>query len=143
MMKPMIFTALALVTACAAPPHNEVHTVSAAYVATGPGPVPARGAPEAYWEPAASCRIRETKTAQGVRLEAIAQADQSVYGEYEFIITAYSSGGSSDITQGGEVDLAAGERATVGSADIPRGRYRAILTLTDAGGVLCDLERRS
>lgn len=127
MLKPMTLGALALVTACAAQSHAGVQTAAPAYLANGP----------------AACKIRETKTLNGVRLEALIHADRSVYGDYDFVITAYNKGGSSDISQGGPVDLVAGERATVGSAEIPRGRYRAVLTLSDARGPLCNLERRS
>ncbi len=142
MMKPMIFAALALGAACSAPAQPQVYTVPPTHLVKGAASVPVQAVPEIYREPA-TCRIHETKTAKGVRLEAVAHAGRSVYGEYDFTINAYSSGGSSDITQGGPVDLAAGERATVGSAEIPRGRYRAVLTLSDAGGDLCRLERRS
>lgn len=127
MLKPMTLGALALVTACAAQSHAGVQTAAPAYLANGP----------------VACKIRETKTPQGVRLEALIHADRSVYGDYDFVITAYNRGGSSDISQSGPVGLLDGERATVGSAEIPRGRYRAVLTLSDARGRLCDIERRS
>jgi len=131
MWKPITLGALALVTACAAQSYTGVQTVSPAYQASGPG------------APAADCRIRETPTPQGMRLEAAVKTDHAVYGDYDFTITSYSSGGSSDIMQGGPVDLLAGERTKVGSADIPRGRYRAVLVLSDADGALCSAERRS
>ncbi len=131
MWKPITLGALALVTACAAQSYTGVQTVSPAYQASGPG------------APAADCRIREAPTPQGMRLEAAVQTEHSVYGDYDFTITSYNSGGSSDIVQGGPVNLAGGERATVGSAEIPRGRYRAVLTLSDADGTLCSAERRS
>jgi len=127
MLKPMTLGALALVTACAGQSYAGVQTAAPSYLANGP----------------AACKIRETKTPQGVRLEALIHADRSVYGDYDFVITAYNKGGSSDISQSGAVDLVAGERAKVGSAEIPRGRYRAVLTLSDARGPLCNLERRS
>jgi hypothetical protein len=126
MLKPITLGALALVAACAGQ-SNTVAYAAPGYLANGP----------------AACKIRETRTPQGMRLEAQILADRSVYGDYDFIITAYNSGGSSDISQGGEVDLAAGERATVGSAEIPRGRYRAVLTLSDRRGPLCTIQRRS
>ena len=126
MLKPMTLGARALVAACAGQ-SGTVAYAAPGYLANGP----------------AACKIRETKTPHGVRLEALIHADRSVYGDYDFTITAYNKGGSSDISQAGLVDLVAGERATVGSAEIPRGRYRAVLTLSDARGPLCDLERRS
>ena len=126
MLKPLTFGALALVTACAAQSHAVAYTPPG-YAANGP----------------AACKIRETRTAQGMRLEALIHADRSVYGDYDFTITAYNKGGSSDISQGGAVDLVAGERATVGSAEIPRGRYLATLTVRDGRHTLCSLERRA
>lgn len=133
---PSIAAALALVTACAVQTPAEVHTaafVPGEYV-KGEAAAPA---------PEANCRIRETPTANGLRLEAIVTADHAVYGEYEFIIEAKGSGGSSNISQGGPVELASGERATVGSAEVSARRYRAFLTLSDADGALCTAERLS
>lgn len=127
MLKPITLGALALVTACAGQSYAGVQTAAPGYQAKAP----------------VACKIRETKTPNGVRVEALIHADRSVYGDYDFVITAYNRGGSSDISQGGPVDLVAGERATVGSAEIPRGRYRAVLTLSDTRGPLCDIERRS
>jgi hypothetical protein len=106
MLKPMTLGALALVAACAGQSYAGVNTASPGYLTNGP----------------AACKIRETRTPQGVRLKAEIRADMSVYGDYDFVITSYNKGGSSDIS---------------------RGRYRAILTLSDARGPLCDIERRS
>ncbi|MEQ9505099.1 MAG: curli-like amyloid fiber formation chaperone CsgH [Hyphomonas sp.] len=117
----MIGAALALASACAAQTPPATHTVS---------------------EPGA-CEIRETRTANGLRLEAVAHADYGLRADYTFKISAHSTDGSSDVTQGGPVDLVAGESAVIGGAEISRGRYRALLTLTDAAGELCRLERRA
>ncbi len=141
-MKPMIFAALALTSACAARTPNEVQAVSPTSIAPALGIEAARTSP-AKPEPSAACDIRETKTAKGVRLEAVARSDQALRGTYDFVVTAQTSGGLSDISQGGEIDLAARQQATVGSAEIPRGRYRAVLTLRDATGELCSSERTS
>ena len=143
MIKPMTLAALVLVTACAAQPPAEVHTVSPPVLALALVDETQQAAPRAAAAPAVSCDIRATRTANGQRLEAVAYADKDLLGGYDFVVTAQGSGGSSDISQGGEFDLAAGERATVGSVEIPRGRYRAILTLSDARGDICTLERRS
>jgi hypothetical protein len=133
---PSIAAAFALVTACAVQTPAEVHT--AAYV-PGEYVKGEAGAPA----PLAECRIRETRTANGLLLEAVVEADHAVYGEYEFTVTAKGSGGSSDVSQGGAVDLVPGKRATVGSAEFSGGRYRALLTLRDADGALCAAERLS
>ncbi len=118
--------AFALATACAAQTPPEIYTAYA------PG--------QQY---ADACEIRETRTANGFQLQAIAHADYDLRADYDFVITAYSAGGSSDVTQGGPVDLAAGQSATLGAAEIPPGRYSATLTLTDADGELCRRIRRS
>jgi hypothetical protein len=122
----MIGATLTLATACAAQTPPDMYTVSQPG-ATYPG----------------ACEIRETRTENGVLLEAVAHADYGLRAEYDFVITAQSAGGSSDVTQGGQVDLAAGDSATVGTAEISQRRYRAVLTLNDADGELCRLERRS
>ncbi|MBA3069296.1 MAG: hypothetical protein FP825_12570 [Hyphomonas sp.] len=128
MMKRLTLAALGLVAACAAQPRNDVY--AELLPATAPG-----------FADIAACDIRETPTPQGVRIEAVAQAGEAVHGDYEFVISARGAGGASDVTQAGPLDLAAGEAATVGSAELPQGHYRATLTLRDAAGELCHLER--
>ena len=143
MMRLMTLSALALVTACAAQARTEAPTESPPSATPLVVAEAARIAPKASVASAVACDILATRTAHGLRLEAIAHADRSVHGAYDFVITAQGSGGSSDVTQGGPFDLAAGRSATVGVAEISRGRYRAVLTLSDADGELCRLERRS
>ncbi len=130
---PLIAAALGLVTACAAPAPAPTYALLP----------PDEARPEAAPAASADCWIRETKTVNGVRLEAVVRAHSAVYGSYDFNVTAQGPGGSSDVTQGGEVDLADGEGATVGSAEFSGGRYRAVLTLRDAGGELCSAEHFS
>jgi hypothetical protein len=130
---PLIGAALAVVTACAAP-------VPAPAYALLP---PKEARPEAAPAASADCWIRETKTANGVRLEAVVRADDAVYGTYDFRVTSHGPGGGTDVTQGGEVDLTHGKSATVGSAEFSGGRYRALLTLRDAGGELCSAQQLS
>ncbi len=129
--------ALALVSACAAPMQAQEYGGAAP---EAPALVPLDVAPG---RSAIACDIRAARTAKGLRLEAVAEAGRSVHGTYDFVITAKAPGGSSAITQGGEVRLVPGQGATLGSAEIPRGGYRAVLTLSDAGGELCHLDRRS
>ena len=130
---PLIAAALAVGTACAAPVAATTHEL-----------LPPDGAhPEATPAASAECWIRETKTANGVRLEAVVRANDAVYGSYDFSMTSYGPGGGTDVTQGGEVDLTHGKSATVGSAEYSGGRYRAFLTLRDAGGELCSAEQLS
>ena len=130
---PLIAAALALVTACAAPAPAPSYALLP----------PDEARPEAAPAAGADCWIRETRTANGLRLEAIVRADYAVRGSYDFNVTSQGPGGSSDVTQSGEVDLADGESATVGSAEFSGGRYRAVLTLRDAGGEHCSAEQLS
>lgn len=143
MKRLMTVVALALVTACAAQARTEAHKDAPTPAASVVVADAMHAAPEASAPSSVSCDIRATRTAHGVRLEAVAHADRGAGGEYNFVITAQGSGGSSDVTQSGPFDLVAGKSATVGSAEISRGRYRAVLTLSDADGELCRLERRS
>ena len=133
MKTPLIAAALALVTACAAPAPAPTYVLLS----------PDEARPEAAPAASADCWIRETKTVNGVRLEAVVRADSTAYGSYDFNVTSQGPGGSSDVTQGGEVDLPDGESATVGSAEFSGRRYRAVLTLRDAGGELCSIEQLS
>lgn len=126
MIKPMTGAALALLTACAVQ-----------------APTEARTAPHYAAAPAVDCEILATKTPQGLRLEALTYADQSFHGDYDFVVTARSSGGSSDIRQGGQVDLAGGEEATVGLTELSTSRFRAVLSVRDAAGEICRAEQES
>lgn len=129
----LIAAALAVGTACAAP------APATAYALLPPDEARPEAAPAA----SADCWIRETKTANGVRLEAVVRAYDAVYGTYDFSVTSHGPGGGTDVTQSGEVDLADGKSATVGSAEFSGGRYRAFLTLRDAGGELCSAQQLS
>lgn len=133
MKMPLIAAALAGVTACAAP------APAPAYALVPPD----EARPEAAPAGSADCTIRETKTANGVRLDAVLRAHAAVYGTYDFSVTSQGPGGGTDVTQGGAVDLTDGKSATVGSAEFSGGRYRALLTLRDAGGELCSAEKLS
>lgn len=144
MMRLVTVAVLALVAACAAQARNETlesvpPTEASVVVAEA-----TRVAQTASVSAAVTCDIRATRTALGVRLEAIAHADRAVRGAYAFDITARGAGGSSDVTQGGSFAVeAGGNGAIVGSVEIPSGSYRVVLTLSDAAGELCRLERRS
>ena len=70
----MIGGALAMASACASP---AVHA----------SPAPSAGA----------CEIRETRTPDGTRLEAVAHADRAIQGGYDFAITAQGSGGAGGV----------------------------------------------
>ncbi len=130
---PLIAAALAVVTACAAPAPASTYALLS----------PDEARPEAKPAASADCWIRETKTANGVRLEAVVRAKDAVYGSYDFSVTSHGPGGGTGVTQGGEVDFPHGKSATVGSAELSAERYRAILTLRDASGELCSAEQLS
>jgi hypothetical protein len=90
-----------------------------------------------------SCDVRAIRTSRGVRFEATALSASGAAGEYEFVITKRDRGGASDIVQGGEYDLIAGDEQSLGGAEISverGGAYSAQLLLRDADGVACSAE---
>lgn len=90
-----------------------------------------------------TCDIVRTRTSHGVELRAVASSDMSAMGEYAFVITKRDRAGSSDIMQSGEFQLANGESANLGSAEISVSRgggYDARLELTTANGETCIAE---
>lgn len=124
-------TALIASGACAASAHPE--------------PEPARAQPTAYESAGVECMVRRVTTLHGVRLEALARGDRDAYGEYEFVVTKGGAGGSSDIVQSGEFDLATGQQ-TLGEAEFSMERrdyFRARLVLRDGEDVVCRDELRS
>ena len=91
-----------------------------------------------------SCEVRVRSSSNGILIQAVAHADRAINGDYELVITKSGGGGSSDVTQSGPFTAAAGESVTLGSTELGAdGRYRAVLTLRDASGEVCRLERRS
>lgn len=90
-----------------------------------------------------TCDIIRTRTSHGVELRAVASSDLRAFGEYEFVITKRDRGGSSDIMQSGEFDLANGQSADLGNAEFSVARgggYDARLELTTADGETCIAE---
>ncbi|MGE0742893.1 MAG: curli-like amyloid fiber formation chaperone CsgH [Hyphomonadaceae bacterium] len=157
MNKFMLLAGVALLTACAAraePDAGELQAPIAAaeaplvaeldgapepYVAPAPSPT---YAPAHYEAPDVDCSIETTRTAHGVRLEAVASSD--IDGAYEFVVRKSGGGGSSDINQSG--DFGVGRDQVLGEAEfnLERGAsYRAELILTGADGVVCSDVRRS
>ena len=137
-----VLTVLALVTACnaSAGPYTTPY-------ATNP-PSPSAPAAIAAALPAhadASCDIRTTRTAHGVRIDAVAHTQRSLTGRYELLVRSSGGANASDIVQQGPVDLAPGAVVTLASSEIGaahRGHTDITLTLRDANGVVCHLERR-
>ncbi|MFN7002678.1 MAG: curli-like amyloid fiber formation chaperone CsgH [Roseinatronobacter sp.] len=62
------------------------------------------------------CELRLTETNRMVTIAAEAQARHAMRGTYQLDIDQRSAAGRSTIRQGGEFDLKAGERATLGEA---------------------------
>lgn len=143
----LAIAAMLAASACGAAARSEQASPIAAAAAAGaysaeaatPTPTHASAAPIA-------CAIRTVRTANGMRFDAVADGLAPISGEYEFVLTKIDAAGSSDIVQGGEFNLASGQRELLGSAELSleRGaRYRARLVLSDGGGELCRSTRRS
>ncbi|MCC5954849.1 MAG: hypothetical protein JJU07_02025 [Natronohydrobacter sp.] len=69
------------------------------------------------------CELRLTESNRQVTIAAEAEARQALHGTYQLNIDQRSAGGRSTIRQGGEFDLKAGERTTLGQASFS-GRAR-------------------
>jgi hypothetical protein len=157
----LAFTALCAIIACTAATEPaavsapaevaaETQRVSDEPAATTIEPTAASVAPapiiHADARVAIACDIRTTPTAHGVLIEATANAERDMAGEFALDIVKHGAGGDSDISQGGAFSAQAGEIEMLSGSEIslePGARYRATLTLRDADGVLCRDERRS
>ena len=163
-MRMLLIASLAAISACTAAatppvlagaPDENVRAIEAAApqtAASSAAAAPAArlaAAPERASTPVAhvradvDCDVRVIRTSRGVRFEATALSDAGASGEYEFVVTKRDRGGSSDIVQGGEYDLIAGDTQSLGGAEISverGGGYSARLVLRDADGVACSAE---
>jgi hypothetical protein len=138
-----------------ASPSAPAPVVQAAPVAAAPAliappkheaaaPMRESAAPRASLRESVSCEVRVRPSSNGMLIQAVAHANRAINGDYELVITKSGGGGSSDVTQSGPFTAAAGESVTLGSTELGAdGRYRAVLTLRDAAGEVCRLERRS
>lgn len=138
--------AVAMMACTAAAPANENPTPIAVAAPIEPATPLAASAPTLASADAQSawCDVRVTPTRHGAQFEALARGETPA--SYELVITKRDGGGSSDIVQSGDVDLAGGDTQSLGGAEISleRGaRYRATLTLSDADGEICSTEVRS
>lgn len=92
---------------------------------------------------AVNCEIRSSKTSDSILLEAVANSQAEVTGEYEFVISKSGGGGSSDIVQGGEFEIGPEEKAILGEVRFGSGEgtsIRARLTLTAKGKLRCEAQ---
>lgn len=135
-MKTLLFIGLSTLTmACAANATPAPQTLAEAPAYESAAEAPA----------SLACEIIRTRTSHGVELRAVASSHLNTMGEYEFVITKRDRGGSSDISQSGEFDIAGGQSASLGSAEISVARgggYEAHLELTSANGETCSAETR-
>ncbi len=86
---------------------------------------------------ALSCEIRSTDIRGGVRLEAIVAGRGGASGEYEFVVAKSGGGGTSNVSQGGEFDISAGNETVVGEVTLgsaEKAKVKASLTVTSANG---------
>jgi hypothetical protein len=95
------------------------------------------------YAPAVQCDVRVIPSRHGARFEASAFDPAGASGEYEFVIRKRDRAGDSNIVQGGEFDLAPGERLVLGEAEFNlerSGRYEARLELRDHDVLMCSAE---
>ena len=86
---------------------------------------------------ALSCEIRSTDIRGGVRLQAIVAGRGGASGEYEFLVAKSGGGGTSNVSQGGDFDISAGNETVVGEVTLGSGekaKVKASLTVTSANG---------
>ncbi len=147
----LAMAAIAALTACSAAARTEADStdslsaapVMPAAIAPEPlAPASARVEParHASHNDAVTCEVRSRRTANGLLIQARAFADRDISGEYDLVITKSGRAGSSDISQSGALDLAAGSSALLGENEISvehGARVRATLTLRDDSGQLC------
>jgi hypothetical protein len=120
--------------------------VSACAASAEPGtsqpaaPAVARAAPVAL-----DCAVRATRTAAGLRLEAVIAGEREASGDYDFRIVRDGPAGASDVTQGGPFVVASGDEIVLAATELGRGRARthAVLTVHDRAGMRCTDEYRS
>lgn len=87
-----------------------------------------------------SCDIRTRRTSNGLLIEAVARADETLSGDYELVIRASGGGNASDLTQAGPFTAGHGRFVTLGQSEITfeRGaRLDATLTLRAENGETC------
>ncbi len=96
--------------------------------------------------PGLSCEVRLTPTRGGLRIEALAHSGEAFSGEYELVVTKTGTSGSSDITQGGPIEIRDSAELILGAAEfgLDRGdHYQARLSLRGESGATCTDQRRS
>lgn len=80
------------------------------------------------------CEIVTSTSGGMIVLESVVHADRAASGTYDFTVAAAGSGGSSDISQGGEFFASAGETVSLGQVSLGAGSaYDAELEISFDG----------
>jgi len=91
---------------------------------------------------AAACEIHAYDVAGGVRIESVVYGAPGSSGFYELSLARSGSGGTSNVSQGGEYEIDGAGEAVVSVTEFNRGsrdRYSVEMTVEDAHGVThCD-----
>lgn len=125
----LAMAAIAALTACSAAasteadvpdPLSAASVIAAAMTTERVAPASAHVEPtrHASHDDAATCEVRSRRTANGLLIQARAFADRDISGEYDLVITKSGRAGSSDISQSGALDLAAGSSVLLGENEI-------------------------
>ena len=90
----------------------------------------------------AACEIRAYDVAGGVRIESVVYGAPGSSGSYQLSLARSGSGGTSNVSQGGEYEIDGAGEAVVSVTEFNRGsrdRYSVEMTVEDAHGVThCD-----
>ena len=90
----------------------------------------------------AACEIRAYDVAGGVRIESVVYGAPGSSGSYQLSLVRSGSGGTSNVSQGGDYEIDDAGEAVVSVTEFNRGardRYSVEMTVEDAYGVTyCD-----
>ncbi|MBX3490628.1 MAG: hypothetical protein KF769_08445 [Parvibaculum sp.] len=90
----------------------------------------------------AGCEIRAYDVAGGVRIESVVYGAPGSAGSYQLSLVRSGSGGTSNVSQGGDYEIDDAGEAVVSVTEFNRGardRYSVEMTVEDAYGVTyCD-----
>lgn len=92
---------------------------------------------QAPQHPAVQCEITVVETAQGRLIRPVAQAGRAIGGAYQLSVETVGDGGRSQVSQGGDFSLRAGQRHVLGTVSVggaSGAQVTALLVLTWRGG---------
>lgn len=87
---------------------------------------------------AVQCEIRASEVPGGLRLESVVYGAPGASGVYQLSLERSGSGGSSNVSQGGDFEIDGAGEAVVSVTEFNRGRrdgYDVTMTVEDAFGV--------